>query len=204
MARILAILIASALVPLVSWAQAEEPAAGASQPPPQSSDSQYIIGPGDMLQIFVWRNPELSVSIPVLPDGKISMPLVDNMEAVGKTPSKLAQDIEAVLGEYVRSPRVNVIVTQPVSRFSQVKAVGQVQKPQSLAFREGMTVLDVVLESGGLTPYAAGNRAKLIRTENGKETEFRVKLADLLNKGDMAQNLAVRPGDVLVIPESYF
>lgn len=204
MSRILAILIASALVPLVSWAQAETPAAEALQTPAPSSDSQYIIGPGDMLQIFVWRNPELSATIPVLPDGKISMPLVDNMQAVGKTPSKLAQDIESVLGEFVRSPRVNVIVTQPVSRFSQVKVVGQVQKPQSLAFREGMTVLDVVLETGGLTPFAAGNRAKLIRNKEGKETEFKLKLADLLNKGDMRQNLAVLPGDVLVIPESYF
>ncbi len=164
----------------------------------------YVIGPGDTLQIFVWRNPELSTTVPVRPDGKISSPLVEDMVAVGKTPSTLARDIEKVLSEYVKSPQVNVIVTQPVSAFSQVKVIGQVVKPQSVSYREGMTVLDAILSVGGMTNYAAGNRAKLIRTVNGKQTEIKLKLDSLVNKGDMKQNLPLRPGDVLVIPETLF
>jgi polysaccharide export outer membrane protein len=173
-------------------------------PPPQTVAPNYLIGPGDSLQIFVWRNPELSQLVPVRPDGKISTPLVEDMIAVGKTPSQLARDIEGVLGEYIRSPQVNVIVSVPVSAFSQVKVIGQVGTPQSMAYREGMRVLDVVLAAGGLGPYAAGNRAKIVRTVNGKETELRVKLADLINSGDMKQNLELKPGDVLVVPESFF
>lgn len=172
--------------------------------PPAGASDQYLIGPGDTLQIFVWRNPELSTTVPVRPDGKISTPLVENMIAVGKTPSQLARDMEAVLGEYVRSPKVNVIVTVPVSAFSQVKVVGQVKLPQALPYREGMTVLDVVLAVGGLAEFAAGNRAKIVRSEGGKTREIRVRLGDLLNKGDIAQNVLVRPGDVLVVPQSVF
>src|SRR5687767_4401599 len=157
--------------------------------------ANYIIGPGDTLQIFVWRNPELGATIPVRPDGKISTPLVEDMVAVGKNPSTLARDIEKVLGEYVRSPQVNVIVTQPASVFSQVKVIGQVQRPQALAYREGMTVLDAVLAVGGLGQFAAGNRARIMRTENGRQQEIKIKLAALVNDGDMKQNLALRPGD---------
>lgn len=166
--------------------------------------SQYIIGPGDTVRIFVWRNPELSSTVPVRPDGKISTPLVDDMVAVGKTPSQLARDIEALLAEYVRSPRVNVIVTQALSTFSQVKVVGQVLKPQAVPYRAGMTVLDVVLQVGGLGPFAAGNRAKIVRVSNGKQQEIPVKLDRLVNKGDMQQNRPLLPGDVLVVPESRF
>jgi polysaccharide export outer membrane protein len=168
------------------------------------SDNQYRIGPGDVLQIFVWRNPDLSSSVPVRPDGKISTPLVENMTAVGKTPSILARDIEVVLAEYVRSPKVNIIVTTSVSTFSQVKVVGQVVHPQAVAYREGMKVLDVVLQVGGLAEFAAGNRAKIVRAQNGKQADIRVKLADLLEKGDMRQNLPLLPGDVLVVPQSRF
>jgi len=172
--------------------------------PPQDQSSQYIIGPGDQLQVFVWRNPELSETVPVRPDGKISTPLVENMVAVGKTPSQLARDMEKVLGEYVRSPTVNIIVTQPLGELSQVKVVGQVLHPEAIAYREGMTVLDVVLHAGGLGPFAAGNRSKLVRTENGKTREIRVKLQNLLQKGDVSQNVAMKPGDVLVVPQSIF
>jgi polysaccharide export outer membrane protein len=126
------------------------------------------------------------------------------MVAVGKTPTQLARDIEAVLSEYVKSPQVNVIVTVPVSAFSQVKVIGQVLKPQSLAYREGMTVLDAVLEVGGLGPFAAGNRAKLVRMQGGKEREIRLKLESLVEHGDMTQNLSLQPGDVLVVPQSLF
>jgi polysaccharide export outer membrane protein len=172
--------------------------------PPASAEVEYIIGPGDILQVFVWRNPELSMSVPVRPDGKISTPLVEDIVAVGKTPSQLARDMEKVLAEYVRSPQVNVIVSAPVSTFSQVKIIGQVAKPQALPFREGITALDAVLAVGGLAPFAAGNRAKIVRNEDGKQREVKIRLDDLVNKGDMRQNLTLRPGDVLVVPESRF
>ncbi|HEY4751204.1 MAG TPA: XrtA/PEP-CTERM system exopolysaccharide export protein [Steroidobacteraceae bacterium] len=164
----------------------------------------YIIGPGDTVQVFVWRNPELSVTVPVRPDGKISTPLVEDMVAVGKTPPKLARDMEAVLAEYVRAPKVNIIITTAASAFSLVKVVGQVTHPEALAYREGMTVLDAVLAVGGLTQFASGNRARIVRVENGHETIIHVKLADLVNSGDVKQNVALKPGDVLVVPQSIF
>lgn len=181
-------------------AQPEQP----TQAGGQQVGDQYVIGPGDTLQVFVWRNPELSATVPVLPDGHISTPLVENMSAVGKTPSQLARDIEKVLSEYIRNPKVNIIVTQPMSAYSQIKVVGQVAQPQALAYREGMTVLDVLLAVGGLGEFAAGNRAKIVRTENGKQREIRVRLGDLLHDGDMRQNVEMKPGDVLVVPQSRF
>jgi polysaccharide biosynthesis/export protein len=203
---------------LLAWttfALGQTPPAAAPETPPASPQvlpgpvpahpdvtPNYVVGPGDTIQVFVWRNPELSTTVPVRPDGKITTPLVQDMVAVGKTPSQLARDIETVLQEFIRSPQVNVIVTNPVSAFSQVKIVGQVGSPQSLAFREGMTVLDAVLASGGLAPFAAGNRAKIVREVDGKLTEIKVKLADLVNKGAMKHNLKLQPGDVLVVPES--
>jgi polysaccharide export outer membrane protein len=190
---------------------AQQPAAQPAQKdvPPELADpvvesETYIIGPGDTLQVFVWRNPELSVTIPVRPDGRISTPLVENMLAIGKTPVQLARDMEGVLAEYVRSPKVNVIVTSAASAFSQVKAIGQVRTPGALPYQEGITVLDLVLQSGGLAEFAAGNRAKVVRTEGGKQRDIRVRLDDLLNKGDMKQNLPLKPGDVLVVPQSRF
>jgi polysaccharide export outer membrane protein len=174
------------------------------EPPPPANDSTYVIGPGDVLQVFVWRQPELSVSVPVRPDGKVSTPLVEDIVAVGKTPSQLAREMEKVLAEYVRSPQVNVIVSTPASTLSQVKIIGQVAKPQAVPYRQGITALDVVLAVGGLAQFAAGNRAKVVRTENGKQREIRLKLDDLVNKGDMRQNILLQPGDVLVVPESRF
>ncbi len=186
--------------------KAAPPAATAAPaaPPSVESDNQYIIGPGDALQVFVWRNPELTANVPVRPDGKISTPLVENMTAVGKTPSQLARDVEKVLSEYIRSPQVSVIVSTPMSTYSQVKVIGQVAKAQSLPYREGMKVLDAVLAVGGLAPFAAGNRAKIVRTDGKKQSEIKVKLADLLDKGDLSQNFDLRSGDVLVVPESRF
>lgn len=166
---------------------------------------EYLIGPGDTIRVNVWQNPELSVdAIPVLPDGKISTPLVRDMEAIGKTSTELAKDIERVLSEFVRAPRVTVTVMQAASAFSQVKVIGQVQRPHAVPYREGMTVLDAVLSAGGLAEFAAGNRAKLLRTENGKQKEIRVRLGSLLNDGDLSQNHQLRPGDVLLVPESRF
>ena len=165
---------------------------------------EYVIGPLDQLNIFVWRNPELTVTVPVRPDGKISTPLVEDMVAVGKSPSRLARDIEQRLNEYVRSPQVNVIVAQAASTFSQVKVVGQVREPQALPFREGLRVLDIVLASGGPTEFASQNRARIVRQVNGKTQETRVRLGDLLNKGDVTQNVELKPGDVFIVPQSLF
>ena len=178
---------------------ADAPATSALSPDDEAS---YVIGPGDQLQVFVWRNPELSTMVPVRPDGKISTPLVNDMVAVGKSPAQLSKDIEVMLGEYIRSPQVSVIVTTAQSQFSQVKVVGQVMQPKSLPFRSGMTVLDAVLEAGGMGQFAAGNRAKIVRTEDGKTTEIKVRLSDLVDDGDLTQNVALQPGDLIVIPES--
>ena len=185
-------------------APAPTPAASDVKPAESKVAADYVIGPGDAVQVFVWRNPELTTTVPVRPDGKISTPLVEDMVAVGKTPSQLARDIETVLGKYVRSPQINVIVTEPASVFSQIKVIGQVVRPQSVAYREGLTVLDAILAVGGLGPYAAGNRAKVVRTENGKPREIKVRLSALVNQGDMKQNIALQPGDVIVVPESRF
>ena len=190
-------------VSLIAWGQSAEPQptpAASALPPAEAAE--YRIGPGDILQIFVWRNPELTVSVPVRPDGKVTTPLVADMVAIGKTPSQLAQDIEKVLSEYIRAPQVSVIVTTAQSQFSQVKVVGQVMQPKSLPFRSGMTVLDAVLEAGGMGQFAAGNRAKIVRTEDGKTTEIKVRLSDLVDDGDLTQNVALQPGDLIVIPES--
>jgi polysaccharide export outer membrane protein len=140
----------------------------------------------------------------VRPDGKISTPLVEDMVAVGKAPSKLARDIEAVLSEYIRAPQVNVIVTNAVSTFSQVRVLGQVTAPQAVPYREGMTVLDAILAAGGLGEFAAGNRGKIVRVAGGKTQEIKVRIGDLVNKGDVSQNVPLKPGDVLVVPESRF
>lgn len=191
------------------------PAKAQDAPPPAAHEAppagdpgvpaDYIIGPGDAINVFVWRNPELSVAVPVRPDGKISTPLIEDMVAVGKTPTQLARDMEKVLGEYIRNPQVNIIVTAPASAFSRVTAIGQVATPGSFAYREGMRVLDLVLQAGGLSQFAAGNRARLVRTDDkGKRQEIKVRLKDLMEKGRLQDNVEIRPGDVLVVPESMF
>jgi polysaccharide biosynthesis/export protein len=183
-------------------ARAADKQADAPPPPPRAD---YIIGPGDMLQVFVWRNPELSTTVPVRPDGKISTPLVEDMVAVGKSPAQLARDVERVLAEYVRSPTVNVIVATAASALSQIKVIGQVKVPQSVPYRDGLRVLDVILVAGGVTDFAAPNRAKVVRASTGgKPKEERVKLGDLMEKGDMKQNLLLGPGDALVVPQARF
>jgi polysaccharide export outer membrane protein len=165
----------------------------------------YRIGPGDVLEIFVWRNPEISTSVPVRPDGKISTPLVEDMQAVGRSPSELARQIEKVLAEYIRSPTVNVIVKNFVGTFEgQIRVVGQAAEPKSISYRDGLTLLDVMIEVGGLTEFASGNKAKIVRDEGGTKKEYRIRLSDLLNKGDLSQNMSMKPGDVLIIPESFF
>lgn len=170
-----------------------------------ADQSSYRIGPGDMLEVFVWRNPEISTTVPVRPDGKISVPLVEDMPAVGKTPSQLARDIERELAVYIKSPSVNVIVSEFEGvPAEQIRVVGQAANPQAVAYRKGMTVLDVMIAVGGLGEFAAGNRAKLVRNVNGAPTEYRVRLNDLINKGKIEHNIDVEPGDVIIIPEAIF
>jgi polysaccharide export outer membrane protein len=162
-----------------------------------------VVGAGDSLEVFVWLNPELSTSIPVRPDGRISMPLVEDMVAVGKTPSTLARDIERVLSEFIREPTVNVIV-RSTGGASGVQVVGSVGTPQSVPYREGIRVLDAVVSAGGLTEFAAGNRATIVRSIGQSTVECRVRLASLINNGDISQNVQLRPGDVVIVPESNF
>lgn len=166
--------------------------------------SEYVIGPGDNLQVFVWEHPDVSVTIPVRPDGRISTPLIEDMQAVGKTPTQLARDLEVALAEYIRSPTVNVIVTDFVGTFGmQVRVVGQAAEPQAIPYQEDMTLLDVMIAVGGLAENAAGNRAKIIREQNDKAIEIRVRIKDLLNDGDISENVRMMPGDILIIPESW-
>src|SRR5271170_1346566 len=199
--RMLALALLAVLMPAIVIAAQAPPVAAA---PDAGVPADYRIGPGDTLKVYVFQNEELSVTVPVRPDGKISTPLVEDMVAVGKSPSQLARDIEKSLSEYVKAPKVNVEVMIAVSVYSQVKVIGQVRTPQALPYRDGMTVIDAVLAVGGLGPFAAGNRAHIVRTENGKQSEIKVKLDSLVNGGDMRQNLPLKPGDVLVVPETRF
>lgn len=169
------------------------------------ADPAYVIGPGDTLDIFVWQTPELSATVPVRPDGKITTPLVEDVRAVGKTPTELARDLEKELKRYLKEPIVTVTVTEFVGTFKkQIRVVGQATKPQTLPYREEMTLLDVMIQVGGLTEFAAGNRAKIIRRTNDQYTELPVRINDLINKGDITANVDMYPGDIVIIPESWF
>jgi polysaccharide export outer membrane protein len=170
---------------------------------PNGVAPDYVIGAGDTLDIFVWLNPELSTNIPVRPDGRISMPLVEDMVAVGKPPSVLARDIEGVLSQYIREPTVNIIV-RTTGGASGVQVVGSVGTPQSVPYREGIRVLDAIVSAGGLSEFAAGNRATIVRTLDQSTVECRVRLSSLINDGDISQNIQLRPGDVVIVPESNF
>jgi polysaccharide export outer membrane protein len=197
------------LVVVMLGACASQPAdtAGATAVAPTSpvEQSEYRIGPGDTLQVFVWNQPELTVTVPVRPDGMISTPLISGVPAEGKTATQLAKDLEVALSEFVRNPKVSVMITGFVGAYSdQVRVVGQAGKPQALPYRANMTLLDVMIAVGGLAEFAAGNRAVLVRTADGKQTRTTVRLRDLLDKGDISANVTMRPGDVLIIPESRF
>lgn len=168
-------------------------------------DTPYLVGPGDTVNIVVWRNPDLSMSIPVRPDGKISTPLVEDLQASGKTSTQLARDIEKVLAKYIQSPVVTVIVTTFVGPYSQqVRVIGEAAKPQALAYRENMTLLDVMITVGGITDFADGNKASILRTGGGRTQRFGVRLIDLVRGGDLSADVVMRPGDVLIIPQSFF
>jgi len=170
----------------------------------QVEDYQYVIGPLDVINVIVWRNPELSLTVPVRPDGKIATPLINDLTAVGKTPSVLARDIEKALGEFIRQPVVTVIVTTFVGPASeQIRVIGEATKPQILAYRKNMTVLDVMIAVGGLTDFADGNNATIVRPADGGK-QYSVRLRDLVKRGDIAANVDMRPGDILIIPQSFF
>jgi polysaccharide export outer membrane protein len=170
------------------------------------SDS-YVIGPLDQLTIFVWRNPELGAKVQVRPDGRITTPLIADLPATGRTPAQLADDIKGRLSQYVTDPNVSVIVDQSSGTYSQqVRVVGATEKPASLPYRANMTLLDAMISVGGLSQYAAGDRARLVRYDKatGKQKEFQLKIGRLLKQGDTSANVALEPGDVIIIPESMF
>ncbi len=165
----------------------------------------YKIGPGDTLRIFVWGNPGLSDTVPVRPDGRVSIPLLEDLEVTEKTPTELAREIEQKLSTFVQDPLVTVIVTEFVGPFTQqVRVVGAAAEPRAIPYRANMTVLDVMIEVGGLTEFAAGNRAILVRTEDNEQKQYRVRLDDLVKDGDISANVEMQPGDILIIPESFF
>jgi len=169
------------------------------------AEHDYLIGPGDDIDIIVWRNPEVSMLVAVRPDGKITTPLVEDLEASGKTSTQLARDIEEGLSKYIQQPVVTVIVKRFVGPYSeQVRVVGEASEPQALPYRKKMTLLDVMIAVGGLTDFADGNRARIIRKTDGEEKEYGVRLGDLVRDGDVSANVTMRQGDVLVIPESFF
>lgn len=171
----------------------------------ESFEPQYLIGPQDSVNIQVWRNPELSMVVPVRPDGKITTPLVEDLPASGRTPTQLAREIEKSLSRYVQSPVVTVIVSGFIGPYSQqVRVIGEAARPQALPYRENMTLLDVMIAVGGITDFANGNKASILRTTGSSRERLGVRLIDLLRRGDLTANVAMRPGDVLVIPQSFF
>ena len=177
--------------------------------PTATGDAQYAtryrIAPGDTVQIFVWRNPEVSTSVPVRPDGLLSAPLLEELPAAGKTPAELARDVEKELATYLRDPLVTVIVNGFVGTYrEQIRVLGEASEPQSLLYRDSMTLLDLMIAVGGLTTFADGNNATLIRIEDGKQSQYRVRIDDLIRDGDISANVDMRPGDVVIIPEAWF
>lgn len=169
------------------------------------SNYKYLIGPGDQLNVFVWGNDEVSGTYQVRPDGKISTSLVEDIQASGRTPTDLARSLEVHLAEYIREPIVNVIVSGFVGPYSeQVRVIGEATNPKAINYRENMTLLDVMIEVGGLTEYADGNDAKLIRVENNQQKQYSLKMGDLVRDGNIRANVDILPGDVIFIPESWF
>jgi polysaccharide export outer membrane protein len=170
-----------------------------------AAPADYLIGPGDAVNIIVWRNPEVSMSVPVRPDGKITTPLVEDLPAAGKTSTELARDIEKALAKFIQQPVVTVVVTGFIGNYGdQIRVIGQAAKPQALAYRRDMSLMDVLIAVGGVTEFASGNRASIIRNVDGKQEKLNVRLDDLIKDGDISANMPMRPGDILVIPESFF
>lgn len=174
----------------------------------QGPGEDYIIGPLDKLTIFVWRNPELGAEeIQVRPDGRITTPLIQDMVAVGKTPAMLADDIAVMLSQYITEPRVSVIVNEFAGTYAQrVRVIGATEEPASIPYRANMTLLDAMIAVGGLSEFASGNRARLVRYDraSGQQREYALRISSLLRRGDTSANVELQPGDVIIIPESMF
>jgi polysaccharide export outer membrane protein len=185
---------------------AAQPGAGAADAGAAARGGEYIIGPGDKLSIFVYENPQLSVSLPVRPDGRISMPLVPDVVAAGQTPTALARTLEQRLSKYEKDANVTVMVTDFVGPFDrQIRVIGEAAEPQAIAYREHMSLLDVMIQTKGLTRFAAGNRSVIVRNVAGAQPlRINVRLSDLLNDGDLSQNIEMQPGDTLIIPQTWF
>lgn len=167
-------------------------------------DYKYVVGPGDIVNVVVWRNPELSMSVPVRPDGRLATPLVENLVAIGKDPSTLSRDIEKELAKFIRDPVVTVIVTSFVGPYSeQIRVVGEAAKPQVISYKQKMTLLDVMIAVGGMTDFADGNNASVLRTAEGNK-QYGVRIKDLIKRGDISANIEMKPGDVVIIPQSWF
>lgn len=167
--------------------------------------NKYKVGPGDSVEIFVWRYPEVSTTVPVRPDGYITAPLLEDVPAAGKTPTELARDLEESLSVFLRDPLVTVIVQGFVGVFpEQIRVLGEATTPVALQYRDGMTLLDLMIAVGGVTEFAAGNRAVLVRFEDGEQRQYRVRLRDLIEDADLSANVDLLPGDILLIPESWF
>ena len=174
-------------------------------PPPALATPDYIIGAGDSINIFVWRNPELSTGVTVRPDGRITTPLIEDVQASGKTPTQLARDMEKELEVYIKNPVVTAMVSGFQGPYSeQVRVVGQAANPQALPYRDQMTILDLVIAVGGLTEFADGNKSTIVRVVDGEWQQFGVRIDDLLNRADISANTHLLPGDILIIPESWF
>jgi len=175
--------------------------------PETAPGEDYVIGPLDELTVFVWRNPELGAKVQVRPDGRITTPLITDLQAAGKTPAQLAEDIKGKLTQYIEEPLVSIMVDKFQGTFAQqIRVVGATENPASLPYRANMTLLDAMIEVGGLSQYAAGDHARLIRQDRatGHQTEYNLKIARLLKKGDTSANVRLEPGDVIIIPESMF
>lgn len=193
-------ILCAALAFLAACATAYPPA----PPAVASPDYKYIIGPGDVLNIVVFRNPELSMTVPVRPDGRIAAPLVDDLPAMGKDTTTLARDIERALAKFIRDPVVTVVVTTFVGAYSeQIRVVGEAARPQVLPYKQKMTLLDVMIAVGGVTDFADGNAASILRTAEGNK-QYSVRIRDLLKRGDVSANVEMRPGDVVIIPQGWF
>jgi len=197
------VLAVAAILILTGCAQKTAPLASA--PTASENALEYRIGPGDSLSIFVWRNPEVSTSVTVRPDGRISVPLIDDLKAAGTTPSELSRAIERELSVYIQDPLVTVMVSGFVGEFDQqVRIVGEAAQPQAIPYRANMTLLDVMIAVGGVTDFAAGNRASIVRNVDGKQQQFAIRIDDLIKDGDISANVPLMPGDIVIIPESWF
>jgi polysaccharide export outer membrane protein len=170
-----------------------------------TTNTDYLIGPGDSIQIFVWHNADLSATVPVRPDGKVSIPLVEDIPCAGKTPTQLARDVEERLKKYVQDPTVTIIVSAFIGLpAQQIRIVGEATTPKAVHYRENMSILDAMIEVGGLNTFASGNQAKLVRTVNGQQVTTVVRLRSLLEDGDLSANVPLQPGDIIIIPQSFF